>query len=110
MAMLKALPYFESISLILASNKRQANRISGSNSLKSPSNLAQKRSSSAANCWFKCVGAFLNRSVFSPIKYFVHVLLECNLFEMNISYVFRNIKALCQQPSAQLIITLNLAA
>ena len=39
-------------------------------------------------------------------EYFVHVLLDCNLFEI-ISYGFRNIKAinsLCQQPSAQLIL------
>ena len=37
------------------------------------------------------------------------MLLDCNLFEINISYGFRNIKAinsLCQQPSAQLIVTL----
>ena len=43
--------------------------------------------------------------------YFVHVLLDCNLFEIDISYGFRNIKAinlLCQQPSAQLIVTLNI--
>ena len=43
------------------------------------------------------------------IMYFFHVLLDCNLFEMNISYGFGNIKAinlLCQQPSVQLIVTL----
>ena len=36
----------------------------------------------------------------------ISVLLDCNLFEINISYGFRNIKAICQQPSAQLIVTL----
>ena len=39
-------------------------KISGSNSLQSPNNLAQKRSSGVANCWFECVGAFLNRRLF----------------------------------------------
>ena len=45
------------------------------------------------------------------IMYFFRVLLDCNLFEINISYGFGNIKAinlLCQQPSAQLIVTLSL--
>ena len=44
------------------------------------------------------------------LSYFFHVFLDCNLFEINISYDFQNIKAinlLCQQPSAQLIVTLN---
>ena len=44
------------------------------------------------------------------IIYFFHVLFDCNLFKINISYGFGDIKAinlLCQQPSAQLIITLN---
>ena len=36
--------------------------ISGLNSLLSVSNLAQRRSSGVANCWFKCVGVFLSRS------------------------------------------------
>ena len=43
--------------------------------------------------------------------YFFHVLLDYNLFEMNISYSFGHIKAinlLCQQPSAQLIVTLTI--
>ena len=36
------------------------------------------------------------------------MLLDCNLFEINISSSFRNIKAsLCKQPSVQLIVTLN---
>ena len=38
------------------------------------------------------------------------MLLDCNLFEINISYGFGDIKAinlLCQQPPAQLIVTLR---
>ena len=41
--------------------------------------------------------------------YFIHVLLDYNLFEMNISYGFGNIKAinlLYKQPLVQLIVTL----
>ena len=38
-------------------------QISGLNSLQLPSNLAQKCLSSAANCWFECVGVFLNRKI-----------------------------------------------
>ena len=44
------------------------------------------------------------------IIYFIHVLLDCNLFEINISYGFLNIKtinSLCQQPLVQLIVTLT---
>ena len=42
--------------------------------------------------------------------HFFHVLLDCILFEINISYSFGDIKAinlLCQQPLTQLIITLK---
>ena len=37
-------------------------KLSGSNSLQLPSNLAQNCSSSGANCWFKCIGAFYKRN------------------------------------------------
>ena len=54
-------------------------------------------------------GVFKQTFVSLRIIYFVHVLLDCNLFEISISYGFRNIKtinSLCRQPSAQLIVTL----
>ena len=41
--------------------------------------------------------------------YFFHVLFDCNLLEINISYSFGDIKGinlLCQQPPAWLIVTL----
>ena len=55
-------------------------------------------------------GGFKQTFISLQIIYFVHVLLDCNLFEISISYGFRNIKAinsLCQQPSARLIVTLT---
>ena len=64
-------------------------KISGSNFLVSPSNLPQKCSSGAANCWFKCV----DRSFFVSENIF-HALLDCSLFEINISYGFEDIKAI----------------
>ena len=39
-------------------------KISGSNFLQLPNNLAKKCLSGEASWWFKCVGAFLNRSFF----------------------------------------------
>ena len=56
-------------------------------------------------------GVFKQKRFCLRITYFFHVLLDCNLFEINVSYGFGNIKAinlLRQQPSAQLIITLRL--
>ena len=53
-------------------------------------------------------GVFKQKLISLRIIYFVHVLLDCNLFEINISYGFRNINLLCQQPLAQLIITLTM--
>ena len=56
------------------------------------------------------VGVFKQKLISLRKRYFVHVLLDCNLFEINISYGFRNIAAinlLCQQPSVQLIVTLT---
>ena len=54
---------------------------------------------------------FLQQKLFClQTIYFFHVLFDCNLFEINISYGFGDNKAinlLCQQPSAQLIVTLN---
>ena len=55
-------------------------------------------------------GVFKQKLISLRIIYVVHVLLDCNLFEINISYIFRNIKAidlLRQQPSVQLIVTLS---
>ena len=44
-----------------------------------------------AICWFKVV-AFKRKLFFLlQIIYFFHVLLDCNLFEMNISYSFRDV-------------------
>ena len=54
-------------------------------------------------------GFFKQTFISLRIIHFVHVLLNCNLFEININSGFRNIKAinsLYQQPSAQLIVTL----
>ena len=54
-------------------------------------------------------GVFKQTFISLRMMYFVHVLLDCNLFEINISYSFRNIKAinlLCKQPLAQLIVIL----
>ena len=55
-----------------------------------------------------CWGVF-KQNLFFCLHYF-HVLFNCNLFENNISYGFGDIKTinlLCQQPPAQLIITLK---
>ena len=55
------------------------------------------------------LGIFKQNLISLRIIYFVHVLLDCNLYEVKESYSFRNIKVinlLCQQPSAQLIVTL----
>ena len=52
----------------------------------------------SVHCWFECVGVFLAFCL--QIIYFFHVLFDCNLFEINISYGFGDIKAislLCQQ-------------
>ena len=55
-------------------------------------------------------GIFKQKLISLRIRYFVRVLLDCNLFETNISYSFWNIaiNLLCQQPSVQLIVTLIL--
>ena len=62
-------------------------------------------------CHLALKWGFLQQKLFClQIIYFFHVLFNCNLFEINISYRFGDIKAinlLCQQPSAQLIVTLN---
>ena len=52
------------------------------------------------------LGLFTTEAFCLQIIYFFHVLFDYNLFEINISYGFGDIKAinlLCQQPSAQLI-------
>ena len=89
-------------------------RVKASNSTLHFTRVGAKHQSGVANCWFKCVGVFLNKKLISlQIIYFVHVLLECNLFEINISYGFQNIKAInllhqqLSQPSAQLTVTLS---
>ena len=53
-----------------------------------------------------CWGVFKQKLISLRVKYFVHVLLDCNLFEINIGYGFLNINLL-QQPSVQLTVTLS---
>ena len=41
-----------------------------------------------ANCYFKYVGAFLTEPFLSPNNTFLSCGLDCNSFEINISYIF----------------------
>ena len=52
----------------------------------------QKCLGGVANFWFESVGAFLFKKQFFVSKYVFHVLLDCNLFEINIRYGFGDIK------------------
>ena len=56
------------------------------------------------------LGLFTTEAFLLPNNIFLSCAIGLQLFEMNISYGFGNIKAinlLCQQPSSQLIVTLT---
>ena len=48
-------------------------------------------------------GIFKQKLFCLRVMYFFHVLLDCNLFEISISYSFGSL--LCQQPAAQFIMS-----